>query len=142
MTKTRVLAIAGTAHLIVAILLSLMFLTGRPVPAAGSAVGFTSTFTPIPSTDTPVPPPTDTPVSPPTDTPIPPPTDTPESPPPSEPEPTVPPTPPPTSTPAPILPLSGGGTDHSFAVPLILGGVVLLLGWLLRHLIVGEHRQS
>ncbi len=50
--RAKVLATAGVVHLTIAALLSLMLLAGRPAPVVGSVLGFTPTFTPIP-TDTP-----------------------------------------------------------------------------------------
>ena len=58
--KARILTLAGIVHLTVATLLALTFLLGQPVAVSGEMLGFTSTFTPPPSTDTPVP--TNTPI--------------------------------------------------------------------------------
>jgi len=64
MTKARIWTTAGIIPLMIATLLSLMFLTGQPVPVASSALGFTPTFTPSP-TPTSTPTPTATPAPPP-----------------------------------------------------------------------------
>jgi len=48
MTRARILTTAGIIHLTIATLLFLMFLAGRPVPVAGSGLGFTPTFTHAP----------------------------------------------------------------------------------------------
>ena len=54
MTKARILTTAGVVHLIIAALLALMVLFGRPATATGSVLGFTPTSTEPPTpTDTP-----------------------------------------------------------------------------------------
>jgi len=61
MTRARTFTAAGLVQLIVALLLSISFLTAQPASECRAALGFTPTFTPLPPTPAPTEDPTQSP---------------------------------------------------------------------------------